>query len=284
MRRVVPLALAALLLTAPPALAKGELEAGQVVICGPSGCGPFDDTGSLRWLTGLMYAENPIERQAAPVSSYYELRWTGPQVEPGARPIAWVAPDAGAIASSRFIGNSAVRWFPLAGGVAGAVDTAAGDLEPFPAPTLTRVYVGDNEAPETAPYTALLGPLQPRADTPTADLVIGLVTAGPTPWTMPSSYAELDYSTEADAVAFDGTWYEAPAGLAERIERDAGLQQPEASPAAPAAQPEPAAVVANDDDDGPWSLVAALTIGAVALGVALALLRRRAPGHVPRGA
>ena len=59
MKRLLMLGLALALIVPATAAAKGEIDTGSVAICGPSDCGPFDDEASLRWLSGLMYAESP---------------------------------------------------------------------------------------------------------------------------------------------------------------------------------------------------------------------------------
>jgi hypothetical protein len=92
---------------------------------------------------------------------------------------------------------------------------------------------------------------------------------------MPSSYAELWYSPEEDAVLVDGTWYRMPTELAGRVDADAGL--PGVAPSTPAAAPRPNAVpptAAPADTGFPWALVAGLGGGAALLLAGLAVTRR----------
>ena len=273
MKRLLMLGLALALVVPATAAAKGELEMGSVMICGPSDCGPFDDEASLRWLSGLMYAESPTTAEAPPVSSYYELRWADEGLGDAPHSLGWVVPDEGMIATQRFVGNGGVKWFRLAGGIAGPLAGATRGIEPFPAPRLTRVYVGDREVADPGPYLALLGPLEPMPGRAEPDVPLGLVTAAPTPWTMPSSYAELWYSPDEDAVLVDGTWYRVPAELANRIDADAGLRQ--ASPPS-AATPEPVTSPSAPTDQAgfPWALVAELAGGIALLLGTLAVARR----------
>jgi hypothetical protein len=286
MRPVVLLALAALLLAAPPALAKGELEAGAIVICGPSGCTPIDDQRTLNGVAMLPFGEVPAVAGDPPAASpYYELRWAGD----GAR-FAWLVVDPGAVRPESSVGSSrGSDWYRLADVYRDSLAKTVQGLEPYPAPQLTKVYLDERQAPSVDPYLGLLGlgaeAYDPAASTPR--ITVGLVTGQPTPWTQDGSIAELVFAPEEDVLLVDGRWYEVPADLATRIERDAGLE-PVPAPAeapAPAERTSTPPVAASDDDGGPWSLVAALVIGAVALGSALVLYRRRTPGrHVPRGA
>ncbi len=164
MKRLLMLGLALALVVPATAAAKGEIDMGSVAICGPSDCGPFDDEASLRWLSGLMYAESPSAAQPPPVSAYYELRWTDEGLGGGALSLGWVVPEHDMIATERLVGSGGVRWFRLAGGIAGALTSATAGIEPYPAPELTRVYVGDREAADAAPYLVLLGPLEPKRE------------------------------------------------------------------------------------------------------------------------
>jgi hypothetical protein len=275
MKRLLMLGLALALIVPATAAAKGEIDTGSVAICGPSDCDPFDHEASLRWLSGLMYAESPSAAQPPPASSYYELRWTDEGLGGGALSLGWVVPGHDMIATERLVGSGGVRWFRLAGGIAGALSTATAGIEPYPAPELARVYVGDREAADAAPYLMLLGPLEPKREAADPEIPLGLVTSEPTPWTMPSSYAELWYSPEEDAVLVDGTWYRMPTDLAGRVETDAGLpgSAPSVPPAAPAPTPVPAPAAATGTGF-PWALVAGLAAGAALLLGVLAVTRR----------
>jgi hypothetical protein len=266
------LAVLAALAAAPGALAKGELQEGAVAVCGPTGCGPLEDDGALRWLTRFMYAEDPGPTSEAPAAAYYELRFGDPSA---AETLGYFVPSSGTALVRRFNGGAG-GWYRLARGVPEALRDAAGGLSPFPAPALATVYLDDRTAPDPAPYLGLFSANEPLPEPPTdaPRLTVTLVSAKPTPWTGESSLRELPYVPSLDAVRLDEGWVRVPAPLAALIERDAGLRPTQ--PPAEARQAPPAAEGAGF----PWpTLGAALGAGLLALVAAAVVRRRRGPGR-----
>jgi hypothetical protein len=263
MRRLVVagLVVAAAAVLAGPASAKGEsLQQGSVVICGPTDCAPFDDAGGLRWLNGLMVADSPTPRGAPPVSDYYELRL----VEGSAQvAIGWVAPDQGAIRTRRFVGTGThSEWYPLAGGVPGALEVAARGIEPFPAPGVSRVAIDGRSVDDPGTYLPLLGELPAAAPAgPGGERTeITLRPTALSPWAL-SSDTTLDYAPAEEVLRVGLSWYRVPQELADLIEGATDLVGlPPAEPAA-------------DDGTFPWGIAGGLA-GAALLAAAYAGVRR----------
>ena len=144
MRRLL-VALAVALLVPATAQAKGV---SSVALCGPEGCkdagittGPREEPLDMT-RSGLAPAPGP----------YYEFRLS---FEHGGQSRGmFYEPRSGLVSYSESFGSTA--WAPLARRLATAVKEAAKQVEPFPSPPLTAVYVGDRRVtgdPET--YLAL---------------------------------------------------------------------------------------------------------------------------------
>jgi hypothetical protein len=282
MRRLLVLAFAVGLLVAPSALAKGELEAGAIAVCGPGGCRPVDDGGLLGALAGYAFEELPlVAGDPAPPAPYYELRFRD---EAGA--IGWLVLEPGSIRPAESQSSLDPPWYRLARVYREALTELTRGLEPYPTPTFTAAYVGERRVADAAPYIGLLavnaGTHEPNSKTPR--LTVALVTEQPTPWTLwgahGGSAAPLEYASDEEAILVDGSWYEVPQKLALLIEQDANT-----TAAAADLNPPPAMAASDSDSGGPWSLIAALTVGALALAAGLILLRRqRTGGDLPRRA
>jgi hypothetical protein len=284
MRRLLVLAFAVGLLVAPSALAKGELEAGAIAVCGPGGCRPVDDGGLLGALAGYALEELPlVAGDPAPPAPYYELRFRD---EAGA--IGWLVLNPGSIRPAESQASLDPPWYRLARVHREALTELTRGLEPYPTPTFTAVYVGERQVEDAAPYIGLLAidaeAHEPNSETPR--LTVALVTEQPTPWTLwgahGGSAAPLEYASDNHTILVDGSWYTVPQKLALLIEQDASTNT---TAAAADLKPPPATGASDSDSGGPWSLIAPLTVGALALAAALILLRRqRTGGDLPRRA
>jgi hypothetical protein len=252
---------------AQPTAAKDVREELAFSICGPSACVPLADEGPAAWLTGLLYADEPIAGPAAEPGPYYQLRISYESVD-GATPIGWAMPASDAIRTQRLT-TTGIRaeWYALALGVADAVVAAAGGVTPYPTPELTSVRVGDAPVPDRAAYLPLLGPLEEAfAEPPRAvpKVPITFAASRPTPWTHGTSQVTHLYSATHDALFVDREWKQVPPDLAARIEGGAAPVTPKASSASP---PQPAAAPAGAL---PWAAIAG-ALGGVVLCLAAGL-------------
>ena len=284
-RLAVALALVALLALPSAAAAKGPLEEGSLLLCGPRGCRPIDDRGTLDGLADTLWSD-PGQRSGQPAApaAYYELRFDGTPRELA----AYFVPSSGMLHVGSGV-RLGVGWVETPRATAAGVDELAQGLEPFAAPRLARVYLGPGHAADAAPYLALLGPLAkaayPSGDT--ARVTLDLVTAEPSPWTPKGAHALLTYAPEERVILGDEAgWRRVPPELAALIEHDAAAAPVEdvAPPSDPDVASQPMAVpvpAASAGTDGfPWGLVATVAGGSFMV-LALLAIRHRVGTPVP---
>jgi hypothetical protein len=278
-RLAVALALVALLVLPSAAAAKGPLEEGSLLLCGPQGCRSIDDRGTLDGLSDTLWRD-PAQGAGQPAApaAYYELRFDGTPRELAAYFVP--AADRLAVRPSVRLG---VGWVETPQATAAGLEQLARGLAPFPAPRLVRVYLDPGRAADPAPYLALLGPLAKGAypSATTARVTLDLVSAEPSPWTPRGAHALLTYAPEEHVILGDEAgWRRVPRELAALIERDAAAAPVEdaAPPSAPdvAAQPMavPAPATSAGTDGFPWGLVATIAAGALVVLVLLAIRHR----------
>jgi hypothetical protein len=262
---VVTIGLAAAGAAGPAAAKLAELQAGALSLCGLETCAPIDDEGAIAWIDELMIAEDPAPGAAPVPGPFYELRYTE-LADEETRPLGWVAPQAGAVRVYLFSGSgSHSEWYPMTSGAREALARTVLGVEPFPPPELESVRVGGRPASDLDAYLALLGDL-PETFRPPAGgdrLDVELTPGALTPWTVTPAY-RLAYAPAENAIRLAPRWFEVPAGLAERIELDAGLRSPPP---------------ATSTGGTTGSAAAAVATGVLVLAVlGWAARRRRSPG------
>jgi hypothetical protein len=283
-RLAVALALVALLVLPSAAAAKGPLEEGSLLLCGPQGCRSIDDRGTLDGLGETLWGDpGQSSGQPAAPAGFYELRFDGTPRELA----AYFVPSSGMLHVGSGV-RLGVGWVETPQATAAGLDELAQELEPFAAPRLVRVYLGPGHAADPAPYLALLGPLAkaayPSGDT--ARVALDLVSAEPSPWTPKGAHAPLTYAPEERVILGDEAgWRRVPPELAALIEHDAAAAPVEAAPppSTPvASQPSvlPASPVPAATDGFPWGLVATVAAGALMV-LALLAIRHRVGTPVP---
>ena len=216
MRRLVfiTFVLAALIVVAPPAAAKGPV---TVKICGRDDCtsvkddftDPHGPGGTLVNIDGLDFAASP-----AP-GPYYSLEMKGYWTD---RELSYFLPDAGVLR----VGSN---WLVLRDKDVASMRRVTRGLAPFPPPRLTRALVDGRVAANAAPYFALLGTL-PAGDYPPPARVVEIVLRAdrPNPWT--DVRRPFEYYPRQNMLHRQVEWVRVPPRLAAVIERDAGVTAP----------------------------------------------------------
>ena len=192
--RTLALVLAAAL-ALPGAAAAKELV--QVKACGASDCTTTRGPDELRaFPTG---GESP--GAPPPAGAYYTLELTVDGEGEEHSWTSWYAPEANMLAG--LDEYQRVVWFPVVGPTATrAIREAVAGIEPFPAPTITSVRIGDRVVTKGAEtYLRLfalptdMGTAQPKDP----DWVpVDLRSARPTPWT--AGDGEFAFSANAQAL------------------------------------------------------------------------------------
>ena len=200
------------------------------------------------WLLGPEYTNLDSIVSSPPPRPYVELDlgegW------PGRR---FFVPDLGLL----WIVSNWVRPDPES---AAALRAAVAGIEPFPAPAIEEVRVGERQAAAPEAYAAIWGRLQP-ADYPppgSARYRVRLISSRPTPWTQS---AGLLIVAPASGLLFrDGEWLELPEALAGTVRADT---------------PPVAIASGSRPPEFPWAALAGGLAGAALLPAAAILLRRR---------
>ncbi len=196
-------------------VAKGPV---SLEVCGRSGCTTIASEADQALVFGVLDVESaPFERWVAspPLAPYYELR-IGADWQPPGRGLRFFVPAAGVVRT----GSS---WIRVDAALAASLGDAARGLEPWPAPSLTRVRVRGRLASDPRAYAALFDPLPPAGDALASGGRVGIVLRSdrPTPWT--AGQGRIDYYPTSRLLYRDGERFLIPEGLARVIERDGGL-------------------------------------------------------------
>ena len=222
-------------------------------VCGPSGCRPV--SGHALY-DALLQWHSPQFTPPPALGVYYELRST--TLAPNSQR-AYFVPSGPAVKADFVTGRP--DWMRSEPGAAAALEAAIPDLEPFPAPTISSAFVGPNPAADPAHYEALFDrfPSSPAPPPGTRRLSVTLRSTVPSPWT--DGYNGLQYVAGLHLLHRGNEWVRLPDGLAEKIERDAGLLPPAGS------------------SGFPWGVFAGLAGGLLVLAgaglVAVRIARRR---------
>lgn len=221
--------LAALLVLAPPAAAKGPV---TVKICGQDDCIKVkDDVTDVHGPASSIVMTDSLDFAAAPAPGpYYSLEIKGYWYD---RDTFYFVPGSGVLR----VGSN---WLALADKDVASLRAALRGLAPFPPPQLTRALVNGRPAANAAPYVALLGALPP-ADYPPAlarKVEIVLRADRPNPWT--DVRRPFEYYPRRNLLHRQVEWLSVPPRLAAVIERDAGV----AASAGPSRSPWPSYLAA----------------------------------------
>jgi hypothetical protein len=180
--------------------AQAKAPPGGMDVCGPSACAHLGFADSEQfWITTQDNA--PSSRTPGP---YYLLRWSW---SPGEEDTAYLVLDSRAIRWNSGPGHSS-GW--------GGVDTAtlelvrrvAGGIEPYPAPTLTRVTVGGREVASPQTYFRLLGGKPTWSPIDSRWWRVRFTSATASPWTDGSAIVLL--SRSHPLVSIDGMFFRLP--------------------------------------------------------------------------
>jgi hypothetical protein len=180
-----------------------------IEICGSSGCMTIaPDRAEVFWISS--------HDSGRPVNAgpYYILRWhwdaepdRTAYFMPGARTVLWLDPRTWS------------RIQPQAAEVAASV---TGQLEPYPAPTLTRVTIGRRVARAPQTYLSLLQGKPSWTYPPGPWLTVKLQSSAPTPWTNGALTVRLNRSRPY--VIVDGWVFTIPKAVAVRARRGLSLR------------------------------------------------------------
>jgi hypothetical protein len=183
-------------------------------VCGPSACAHLDFADAEQFW--IRTSSRGMPTVTVP-TRFYVLRWSW---SPGEVDTAYLVLDAQAIRWNSGPGHAA-GWGEVDPSAIEQVLEAASGVEPYPAPTLTRVRVGgrDVSAPET--YIRLF------AGKPAWSTVGGrwwrviLESAAPSPWTDGSAIARL--SRNHPYVLIDGRLFRLPRSVVRQARRGLAL-------------------------------------------------------------
>lgn len=249
--RLAPLMLAAAaaLALAAPAAAK---ELTKAELCGPAGCVAVTDKDDLRQIPtgGETLGARP------PMSAFYTFALSARDDVATHTWQIYYVPAANMLAIMD--PHGAMNWHPIHGAAIGTMKRLAGQIEPYAAPTITSVAVGDRVVTEdAASYLELFdvtGSTAPHNLSPGDWLAVDFRSARPSPWT--NSGRELMYSPSSNVLERRTDRLVLPAWLAADVEA--------ARPLA---------------DDGvrwlPWLVLGALVAALLLLAGLGALLRHR---------
>jgi hypothetical protein len=198
----------ALLAAASAVLLAGAAQAkappGGADVCGPSACAHlvFADAEQFWIRTSAGSAPAPT----AP-GRFYLLRWSW---NPGEEDTAYLVLDAHTIRWNSGPGHAA-GWGGIDATAIDLVLRVANGIEPYPAPTLTRVTVGGREvsAPET--YIRLFAGKPSWAPVGGRWWRVTFASATPSPWTDGSVIVRL--SRSHPYVSIDGRFFRLPRSL-----------------------------------------------------------------------
>lgn len=186
------LAASAALALAAPAAAK---ELAKAELCGPAGCVAVTDKNDLRQIpTGETLGTRP------PMSSYYALALSAKDDVTTYTWQIYYIPGSNMLAVQDERGG--MNWHPIQGAAIGAMKRLAAQIEPFAAPAITSVAIGDRVVREDASsYLRLLEETgtPPAHNLSPADWVaIDFRSERPSPWT--DSGRELMYSPSTNVL------------------------------------------------------------------------------------
>jgi hypothetical protein len=209
------LAAAGTLLLAGGAHAKAP--PGGFDVCGPSACAHLDWAGAEQfWIRAQSSSGSGLYRTAP--GPFYILRW---HWNPTDEETAYLIPGARAIRWNAGVGHPSA-WGTVDRSATELVVRAAGGIEPYATPTLTRVTVGGHQVREPQTYVRLW------MGKPSWSLIGGrwlnvtFESATPSPWTDGSSIVRL--SRSKPYVSIDGWLDKLPKVVAQRARRGLALR------------------------------------------------------------
>jgi hypothetical protein len=195
--------------------AQAKAPPGGIDVCGPSAC------AHLQWGDAEQFwirSHDSSGAARAVPGPFYILRW---HWNPGEEETAYLVPGSLAVRWNSGTGHAAA-WSGVDKSGIDIVKGAAAGIEPYPAPTLTRVTVGGRQVRDPQTYVRLL------SGKPSWSLITGrwlrvtLESSSPSPWTDGSSIVRL--SKSRPYVSIDGWFYKLPKDVATRARRGLSLR------------------------------------------------------------
>jgi hypothetical protein len=251
MKRAFLVAVAALSIVSPAAAKSNEM-----TVCGASGCATIPAVDH-RFADALLRWGDPEFVTPPAIGAYFELK--SEMLSPEGLP-AYFVPSRRAIKAS-FTGRP--EWIASRPGAEAALRASLPNLRPWPAPKLTRVFIGAREATKSDPYLHLFDDFPAPPPLSAKRVPIVLRSERPSPWT--DGYNRLEFAPGKELLHRGDGWVQLPTALSEQIKRDGGLIPP------------------NSTSGFPWAIVGGL-LGALAVSVGAVTLtrmrrRRHTPGH-----
>jgi hypothetical protein len=214
------LAGAALLLLSGAAQAKAPPDG--IEICGPNACAHLGLADAEQFWVRSHDSGRPVA--AGP---FYVFRWHWPggadetaYLVPGGRAIRWRTTGAHAIRPSRVMSPD-VTWTGVQTSAIALVKQAAAGVQPYPAPTLTRVTVAGREVRAPQTYLRLLRGKPTWLWPATPWLRVTLESAAPSPWT--DGVTTVQLARVGSYVSIDSWVYRVPKSVAQRARRGLSL-------------------------------------------------------------
>jgi hypothetical protein len=208
---------AAALASAAPALAKEPVRA---TFCGPSSCRTVTHRATLDMLPAGE-ATTPL----GPAAPYYRVEIVSG--EPGRNEthsfFVYYVPSANGMA---WLESATVRLHPIFGRpTTQLMRKLVAGLEPFPAPRLSSVVVGQKRVVGAAAQSYLALFAQPRkapaGEPPATWITLDLRSSTPSPWT--DARPDLVYSPDANLLEVGGSWIEVREAIAADVEAGRAL-------------------------------------------------------------
>jgi hypothetical protein len=184
--------------------AQAKAPPGGVDVCGPSACAHLDFADAEQfWIATGSGGSAPTTLPGR----FYLLRWSW---SPGEVDTAYLLLDAPAIRWNSGPGHSA-GWSGVDPAMIELVRRAAGGVEPYPSPILTRVTVGGREVASPQTYFRLLGGKPTWTPIDGRWWRVRFESAAPSPWTDGSAVILL--SRNHPFVVIDGVFFRLPRAI-----------------------------------------------------------------------
>ena len=209
MRTLVASILGVAVVLAAAGGAAGKAPPTGIELCGQGGCKTILPPDAERVFISLY---GSTAQPAAPAPSFL-LRWQWPN-QPEQR--VWWVPRGGLVQQGGV-------WKSLSVASEAVLRSSATGLDPFPAPTLTRVVVGGRVAENPQSYLRLLraGELVAKFDGARGFVGVRLTSLEPSPWTNGSAWVMV---SRARNFVWRDVWvYRVPQELAERARHGRSL-------------------------------------------------------------
>jgi hypothetical protein len=187
--------------------AQAKAPPGGMDVCGPSACTHLDWATAEQFWIGSQSGGGPNRASPGP---FYVLRW---HWDPATEESAYLVPGASAIRWNAGPGHPS-SWGAMARSASELVTRAAGAVEPYPVPPLTRVTVGGRVVRDPQSYLRLLSGKPTWAWINGRWLSVEFASPTPNPWTDGTAIVRL--SRSRPYVEIDGWFYKLPKSVVRR--------------------------------------------------------------------